>query len=318
MMKRWVPLALSLLLLFSFAACDVIQGSDAPEISGTGGSGDNDLDIDTSQLTDGTWPDLIYSSYGIDKPETDGQIVYTDFLEKGQYQYRVFFYGITHEEVNTWVSSLLEKGFRMTDRCKERLETSCDSDIALFFPTEQSPYRLRLAFDFDGGMSIAYDGEDNPAYGIVEKENDDGKIVPHIPYHFEVSLSPLKTDEEYVGCLSLLDLQAEDLKGIEGVRAVLLTEQPYGTGGGFYFYSDCFVTEEKYDACRQLLFQKMAEKGVKLFFFDSEVAPEDIQPGKTGITWIEKDGATYDFITHPDSSWGDFGGSYRFILSPGK
>ncbi len=64
-----------------------------------------------SELAPGKWPTAVYAQYGIDELQTKGKIVFTDFADDAAYQYRVYYKGVTREEMLAWVDKQTNRLF---------------------------------------------------------------------------------------------------------------------------------------------------------------------------------------------------------------
>ena len=305
-----------LLAGFAVSLCGCMFGGGDDTSDGTGGK------KPSGSLPSGKWPASVYDQYGIDQISTSGKIVYTNLPGEGSYQYEVYYSGVTREELVAWTNGLFEKGFRASDRDKERLtDATYFYDIMIYSKEEKQPYRMRISFDFGEGMEFeyyAYYDEPDPNFTVVEKEDDYGETHAYIEYDLCVSLNPMKTEEEYEGEFPSLGLKAEDLKGVNGVRRIGMGEAAYMSSINFNFYSDHVTTEEEAEQCRTLLIDKLAEKGAK--FYDAldqnkELSAAELKESGKGGYYVENNGNRFLLMVNPDSSVGDFGSSYGLVLT---
>ena len=314
MVKRVFYLCLALILVLALAAC----GGKSGDTAGSGGSGSAASSAPAAsggKLEDGKWPTSIYSAYGVEELSTSGRVVYTELWDEGSYQYAVYYNGVTREELNAWVDKLLDKGFRMDERHRERLSSTWDYDIMLYMPQEKSPYRLRLAFDFGSGMSFEYYDDPNPAYVIEEDTDDYGDTYQYINYNVTISLNPLDTAESTEGSFEALGVTAAELKGVDNVRKIVLSKGSYMSSGAFTFYADHLVTEEEFDACRDKLVDVLAGKGAAFFSWDQELSPEEIKEQDIHSYTFALGDKRYMLMLDTDSEWGHIGGYYGFYFS---
>ena len=110
----------------------------------SGGSASSSESSDNgSGLVDGKWPAAVYDKYGIPEIPTKGHIVCTDLSgEDGSYLYRVYYKGVTREEMQAWVKSLKEKGFRIADWQQEKVDKAdWDYDIFLYQCRRETPQK---------------------------------------------------------------------------------------------------------------------------------------------------------------------------------
>lgn len=308
------------LMAIGFCACgpigNIIGGNDDTSGSNQGGSNQG------GSLADGKWPSSVYSQYGIDEISTKGKIVYTNFANDSSYQYEVYYNGVTRDELVTWTNGLFEKGLRAADRDKERLTNSTYFyDIMIYCKEEKQPYRMRISFDFGNGMDFeyySYYDEKNPNYTVVERKDDYGETHAYVEYNLCVSLNPLNNKEEYEGEFASLGLKAEDLKGVENVRRIEMSEASYMSAINFKFYADHITTEEEIKQCRELLIDKLAEKGAKFYDgldTDKAMTASELKDSGKGSYYVERNGVKFMLMVNPDSASGDFGNSYGLILT---
>ena len=314
-MKHLFGISLICLSLITFAACDKkdsnsSSGSDNPAASDSADKGGSNA------LKDGKWPDSIYSKYGIDQIDTKGKIVYTEFNPEGPYQYQIYFHGVTQDELKSWVEKLISKGLRIHDRDKERLSGKYDHDTMIYSANEKQPYRMRLSYDFSKDMEFEYySDEPNPAFTITEKKDGDD-VRSYIYYNLSVSLNPLKTEQEFKGSFDSLGLKPEDLKLNDNVRSVVLSEGANGGTMKIRFYSDHLTTKEEFESCRNLITDKLAEKGAKFSHTLSgqEMTADELKEKAIGSYSIEMNGKKFTMMVDTDSEFGEFGGSYGVRL----
>lgn len=316
--KILTVLACVLLAQSAFLACDK-KGNDTANNSGNGDvvkeSGDSAQAKDSdNKLKDGKWPAAIYSKYGIDEIPTKGKIVYTELIGEGPYQYQVNYHGVTQDELKAWVDSLIAKGFRIHDRDKERVNNnSYDHDTMIYLANEKQPYRMRLSFDFKNDMEFEYYTDSpNPAFTVTEKGEN-----YYIIYNLSISLNPLKTETEFKGSIDSLGLKAEDLKVNDSVRAVSMSENMNGAALKISFFADHFTTKEDSIACRDLLMDKLAEKGAKFSHALSgkEMTPAELKEAGIGSYMIESNGKKFLLMVDSDSEFNEFGGGYGVRLT---
>lgn len=128
----------------------------------------------------------------------------------------------------------------------------------------------------------------------------------------------MNNKEEFTGEFASLGLKAEDLKGVENVRKVSMGEAAYTSSINFVFYSDHVTTEDEANQCRELLIDKLAEKGAK--FYDGldqnkELSVSELKASGKGSYYVERSGTVFFLMVNPDSSIGDFGDSYGLVLT---
>ncbi len=319
MLRRIVCLIIVALLAVGLCACGIGGGGGD---NGGGNGGDNGGGNGSGDLADARWPGSVYSKYGIDEISTGGKIVYTDFSNESSNHYEVLYKGVTRDELVAWTNGLFEKGFRASDMDKERLtDAGYFYDIMIYCKEEKQPYKLCISFDFDNGMEFEYYqyyDDPNPNFTVVEKEDDYGDVSAFIEYDVDISLSPMKNQEEYEGEFATLGLKAEDLKGVENVRKIYMGEADYMSSIAFYFYSDHVTTEDDVNQCRELLIDKLAANGAK--FYDgmddsNEMTADELKSSGKGSYYVERNGTRFMVMVNPDSSTGYFGDSYGLILT---
>ena len=291
------------------------QGDDAAKLDA---KSDTKSDSGNAGLKDGKWPAAVYSKYGIDEISTKGKIVFTDLTADGPYQYQVDYHGVTQDELKAWVDQLIAKGLRIHDRDKERLNGKYDHDTMIYFADEKQPYRMRLSYDFNQDMEFEYyvdPDKHNPAFTITERgEGDDASFF--IVYNLSISLNPIKNEQEFKGSIDSLGLKAEDLKLNDNVRSVSMSEGPNGANLAIRFYADHMTTKEEFDGCRDLLMDKLAEKGAKFAHAMSgkEMTAAELKEAGIGSYSVEKDGKKFMLMIDPDSEFNEFGGKYGVRL----
>ena len=282
---------------------------------GSGSSGESEGG-NASGLADGKWPAAIYDKYGYTEIPTKGHIVCTELSgEEDSYLYRVYYKGVTREELQAWVKSLKEKGYRIADWQQEKIDNArWDSDIFLYQPEQGKDIRLRLGFDFEKDMSFEYYADEpNPAYEIVTRgEGDDEQM--YIDYNFTVSLNKIKNQPDVSGSFDALGLKAEDLAGIPNVRVVKVQSSATGGSIGFAFYADHMLADGDFDAIHNKLADVFEAKGVKCYhtFSGKEMTAEQLKADKVRSYVVEKDGKKYQMMGMSDDRVGDFGGGIDF------
>jgi hypothetical protein len=287
---------------------------------GSGSSGESESS-NASGLAEGKWPAAIYDKYGYTEIPTKGHIVCTELTdEEDSYLYRVYYKGVTREELQAWVKSLKEKGYRIADWQQEKIDKAgWDSDIFLYQPEQGKDIRLRLGFDFEKNMDFEYYADEpNPAYEIVTRgEGDDEQMF--IEYNFTVSLNKFKNQPETTGSFDALGVKAEDLAGIPNVRVVNMQSGPTGGSIGFSLYIDHQLAEGDFDAIHNKVADVFEAKGVKCFhtFSGKEMTAEQLKADKVRSYVVEKDGKKYQMMAMTDDRIGDFGGgiTFRFMVS---
>ncbi len=317
-MDRYIVVCLVCLLLVFYSACNKKENpsdSSTDNVAATAEKQNNTDKVKEAPgaLNDGQWPSSIYSKYGIDEISTKGKIVYTDFPPDGPYQYNVHYAGVTREELKAWVDKLIAKGMRIHDRDKERVNNKdYDHDTMIYFADEKQPYRIRLSFDFNKDMEIEYYAENpNPAFTITEKDDQ-----YFIYYNLSISLNPINQNKEFKGSFDSLGLKAEDLKVNDNVRAVSMSEGSNGGAMKISFYQDHLTTKEESIACRDLIMDKLAEKGAKFSHAMSgkEMTAAELKEANIGSYMIEMNDKKFMMMVDPDSEINEFGGSYGVRL----
>ena len=288
--------------------------------SGSSGSS-GESSSNASGLVDGKWPAAIYDKYGYTEIPTKGHIVCTELSgEEDSYLYCVYYKGVTREELQAWVKSLKEKGYRIADWQQEKIDKAgWDSDIFLYQPEQGKDIRLRLGFDFEKDMSFEYYADEpNPAFEIVKRgEGDDEQM--YIDYNFTVSLNKIKNQPDVSGSFDALGVKAEDLAGIPNVRRVNVQSSATGGSIGFGFYIDHMLADGDFDAIHNKLADVFEAKGVKCYhtFSGKEMTAEQLKADKVRSYIVEKDGKKYQMMGMSDDRIGDFGGGidFRFMMT---
>ena len=288
----------------------------------SGGSASSDeSSSNASGLPDGKWPAAIYDKYGIPEIETKGRIVFTELNDEDQsYQYRVYYNGVTKEEMQAWVKKLQEKGFRVPWYTQERIDNGrSDLDATLYLPEEKSDKTLRMCFDFERPMDFEYYAEEpNPAFEITKRGEGDEEEW-YIEYNFGVSLGQMKNQLESEGSFDALGVKAEDLSGIPGVRRVNINAGATGGTISVGFYGDHQLAEGDMDAIHDKLADVLEAKGVKCYhtFSGKEMTAEQLKADKVRSYVVEKDGKKFMMMAMTDDRIGDFGChiDYRFMPS---
>ncbi len=307
-MKK-IYLALMCVAALTMTACGGGKSGGSASSGESGGS--------TSGLKDGQWPASVYDKYGIPEIETKGKIVYTELSgDDKSYQYRVDYKGVTKEELQAWVKTLEEKGFRIPKYSKERFDAGrSDLDAVVYQPEQGMDIGLRIAYDFEHEMDFEYYADEpNPAFEITERDER-----YFIVYNFAVSLFQIKNAPEYDGAFEALGIKAEDLKGIPNVRAVKMSSGSMGGSIGVGFYGDHQIAEGDMDMIHDRLADVFAEKGVKCYhtFSGKEMTAEQLKADKVRGYVVEKDGKKFQMMAMSDDRIGDFGGGidFRFMVS---
>ena len=166
-------------------------------------------------------------------------------------------------------------------------------------------------------MEIEYGSEPpGPAFTATEKQ-EDGSTNYYIYYNLSVSLNPLQTEQEFNGSFDDLGLKAEDLKFSDNIRGVKVDAGRMNGQIKMIFYSDHYVTKEDFEACRNVLIDKFAEKGAKFydaFRKDKELSAGEMKTGGVKSYIIENNGKKFVLMVDPDASPDQFGGSYSVRL----
>jgi hypothetical protein len=271
----------------------------------------------SSGLADGQWPAAIYDACGIPQIETKGKIVFTELSDEDQsHQYRVYYKGVTKEEMQAWVKKLEEKGFRIPKYTKERFDAGrSDLDAIVYQPEQGKDKGLRVSYDFERDMDFEYYADEpNPAFEVTERDEQ-----YFIIYNFAVSLFSINTTPEYEGSFEALGIKAEDLKGIPNVRVVKSSSGTNGGTIGVGFYGDHQLAEGDMDAIHNKLAEVFEAKGVKCYhtFSGKEMTAEQLKADKVRSYTVEKDGQKFLMMAMSDDRIGDFGGGidFRFMKS---
>jgi hypothetical protein len=307
-MKK-VYLALMCIAALTLTAC----GGGKSGGSASGGSESSS----SSGLADGQWPAAIYDACGIPQIETKGKIVFTELTDEDRsHQYRVYYKGVTKEEMQAWVQTLEEKGFRIPKYTKERFDAGrSDLDAIVYQPEQGKDKGLRVSYDFERDMDFEYYADEpNPAFEVTERDEQ-----YFIIYNFAVSLFSINTTPEYEGSFEALGIKAEDLKGIPNVRVVKSSSGTNGGTIGVGFYGDHQLAEGDMDAIHNKLAEVFEAKGVKCYhtFSGKEMTAEQLKADKVRSYTVEKDGQKFLMMAMSDDRIGDFGGGidFRFMKS---
>ena len=283
----------------------------------SGGSASGGSESSSGGLVDGQWPAAIYDACGIPQIETKGKIVFTELTDEDRsHQYRVYYKGVTKEEMQAWVKTLEEKGFRIPKYTKERFDAGrSDLDAIVYQPEQGKDKGLRVSYDFERDMdSEYYADEPNPAFEVTERDEQ-----YFIIYNFAVSLFSINTTPEYEGSFEALGIKAEDLKGIPNVRVVKSSSGTNGGTIGVGFYGDHQLAEGDMDAIHNKLAEVFEAKGVKCYhtFSGKEMTAEQLKADKVRSYTVEKDGQKFLMMAMSDDRIGDFGGGidFRFMKS---
>lgn len=308
-MKKLEIAIMSIAAVVLLAACGGKSGSSASgEASESSESG----------LVDGKWPAAIYDKYGIPEIDTKGKIVYTELSDNDDsYQYRVYYNGVTKEEMQAYVKKLQEKGFRVPKYTQERIDAGHrDYDAFLFQPEEQKDMCLRLQFDFDNPMSFEYYADEpNPAFEVVERDDE-----YYIDYNFTVSLNPIKNQVETDGSIEPLNLKAQDMAGIPHVRVVTMGSGTMGSSMDVAFYRDHQLTEESFAAVHKKVLEVLTAKGCKFShaFSGKEMTPEQLAAENIRSYGVKLNDQQFLMMTMCDDRVGDFGGSIKFMFNKSR
>ncbi len=285
--------------------------------SGGSASGGESGGGSASGLVDGKWPAAVYDKYGIPEIETKGRVVFTELTDEDHsYQYRVYYNGVTKEEMQAWVKALKEKGFRVPKYTQQRIDNGrSDLDAILYQPGEKNDKFLRMSFDFERPMEFDYYIDDpNPAFEVKERDEQ-----YYIEYNFAVSLGELKNNQESEGSFEALGVSAADLAGIPNVRRVNISAGATGATISVGFYGDHQLAEGDMDAIHDKLADVLEAKGVKCShtFSGKEMTAEQLKADKVRSYTVEKDGKKFLMMAMTDDRIGDFGGhiDYRFMPS---
>ena len=282
-----------------------------------GSSSSDESSSSASGLADGKWPAAIYDKYGIPEIETKGHIVCTELSgEEESYLYRVYYNGVTAEEMQAYVKALKEKGFRVPWYTQERIDGGrSDLDATLYLPAEKNDKTLKIQFDFEHPMSFEYYADEpNPAFEIVERDGES-----YIDYNFTVYLCTIKNQPEAEGSIEALGLTAADLSGIPNVRTISMQGSSTGGSIGISLYGDHQLAEGDMDAIHDRLADVFEAKGVKCChtFSGKEMTAAQLKTDKVRSYIVEKDGKKFMMMAMTDDRIGDFGChiDYRFMIS---
>lgn len=282
-----------------------------------GSSSSDESSSSASGLADGKWPAAIYDKYGIPEIETKGHIVCTELSgEEESYLYRVYYNGVTAEEMQAYVKALKEKGFRVPWYTQERIDGGrSDLDATLYLPAEKNDKTLKIQFDFEHPMSFEYYADEpNPAFEIVERDGES-----YIDYNFTVYLCTIKNQPEAEGSIEALGLTAADLSGIPNVRTISMQGSATGGSIGISLYGDHQLAEGDMDAIHDKLADVFEAKGVKCChtFSGKEMTAAQLKTDKVRSYIVEKDGKKFMMMAMTDDRIGDFGChiDYRFMIS---
>ena len=282
-----------------------------------GSASSNESSDNGSGLVDGKWPAAVYDKYGIPEIETKGHIVCTELNgEEASYLYRVYYNGVTKEEMQAYVKTLKDKGFRVPWYTQERIDNGrSDLDAILYQPEDKSDRTLRIQFDFENPMSFEYySDEPNPAFEVVERDGES-----YIDYNFAVSLCTINNQPKAEGSIEALGLTAADLNGIPNVRTVNMQGSATGGSISVNLYGDHQLGEGDMDAIHDKLADVLEAKGVKCYhtFSGKEMNAEQLKADKVRSYVVEKDGKKFMMMAMTDDRIGDFGChiDYRFMIS---
>lgn len=282
-----------------------------------GSASSNESSDNGSGLVDGKWPAAVYDKYGIPEIETKGHIVCTELNgEEASYLYRVYYNGVTKEEMQAYVKTLKDKGFRVPWYTQERIDNGrSDLDAILYQPEDKSDRTLRIQFDFENPMSFEYySDEPNPAFEVVERDGES-----YIDYNFAVSLCTINNQLKAEGSIEALGLTAADLNGIPNVRTVNMQGSATGGSISVNLYGDHQLGEGDMDAIHDKLADVLEAKGVKCYhtFSGKEMNAEQLKADKVRSYVVEKDGKKFMMMAMTDDRIGDFGChiDYRFMPS---
>ena len=282
-----------------------------------GSASSNESSDNGSGLVDGKWPAAVYDKYGIPEIETKGHIVCTELSgEEASYLYKVYYNGVTAEEMQAYVKTLKDKGFRVPWYTQERIDNGrSDLDATLYLPSEKSDRTLKIQFDFEHPMSFEYYADEpNPAFEVVERDGES-----YIDYNFTVYLCTIKNQPEAEGSIEALGLTAADLNGIPNVRTVNMQGSATGGSISVNLYGDHQLGEGDMDAIHDKLADVLEAKGVKCYhtFSGKEMNAEQLKADKVRSYVVEKDGKKFMMMAMTDDRIGDFGChiDYRFMPS---
>ena len=290
---------------------------------GNAAGSDAEGSTNASGLVEGKWPAAIYDKYGITEIPTKGHIVFTELKgEEESYLYRVYYKGVTREELQAWVKSLKEKGFRIADWQQEKVDQArWESDIMLYQPEEGKDMRLVFSFDFEKNMDFEYyEDEPNPAYEIVKRGEGDEEEM-YVEYNFNVWLNKFKNEVETTGTFEALGIKAEDLAGIPHVRVVNIESGATGGSISFHFFIDHQLAEGDMDAIHDKVADVLEAKGAKFTHaMSGEVyTAEKLKAEKIRTYGVQVGDKKFMMMAMTDDRIGDFGGGidFRFMMSEG-
>ena len=280
---------------------------------GKGGNSSEESSGNASGLADGKWPAAVYDKYGIPEIETKGKIVFTELTGEDQsYQYRVYYNGVTKEEMQAWVKKLEDKGFRIPKNTKGRFDAGrSDLGAVVYQPEQGKDTGLKVSYDFERDMDFEYYPEDEPNPAFTVTERDDQYFIV---YNFSVSLFNIKNTPEIKGSIEALGLKGEDLAGIPNVRWVDMASGVGGIGINVGFYGDHQLAEGDMDKIHDKLADALAAKGAKFYhtFSGKEMTAEELKAQKIRSYVVEKDGQKYQMMGMSDTRVGNFGGGINF------
>lgn len=308
MMTKKIYLALMCVAALALTACGGGKSGSSNAASGES--------VSENKLEDGKWPAAVYDQYEIPEIETKGHIVCTELSGEDQsYQYRVYYKGVTKEEMQAWVKKLEDKGFRIPKYTKERIDAGRREDAMIYQPTDKKDMSLRMSFDFVNPMSFEYYADEpNPAYEIVERDDQ-----MFIEYDFTVSLCAIDNKTAMKGAFEPLGIKAEDLSGLPNVRVVEMGSGAMGGTIGVSFYRDHQLAEGDKDAIHDKLVEVLEAKGATFTHTLSgkPYTAEQLKAEKIRSYGVEKDGKKYVMMAMSDDRIGDFGGGidFRFMKS---
>lgn len=297
----------ALMCMASLAIVTACGGKSGGSASGSESSGN------ASGLADGKWPAAVYAKYGIPELATKGKVVFTEFANDGDELYKVYFNDVTKEELLAWVKGLTDKGFRMSAIDREHLNSSWN-EVLVFQPEEMKDVALGIQFDFKEGMSFDYwDDNPNPAFTYEEGAGTDGANL--LRYNTVVKLRKLDNQAVAEGSLEPLNLKAEELAGIPGVRAITLDGKADASrmSGRIQFYRDHQMKKEDINAAYDKLADVLAVKGATFFtaLGGESLTVEKMKADGIHAYQVELSGKRY-LLINPSLDGpreGDFGGS---------
>ena len=316
-------IAVSVLLSAVLTSCSLTSLIPGLDDLSLGGGGDTDTSVPAGSLKEMKWPDSVYSKLGVNEIPTSGKLVFTQLGNtEGSYQYELYYDDVTREELVSWVNSMLDKGLRISDDDKERIEHSTwDYDVMLYAANEKQPYRVRIGFQFgDDKMTTEYYADDNPNGYIIHQEEDDGEVYQYIQYNLIISLNPMETATDFSTTYETFGLKAEDLKLNDNVRAVKMGEGSFMSSISILFYTDHVATEEEFKGCRDLLVDKLAANGATFvpMIQDKEITPAELKENNYNSYYVVMNEKTYLFMLDSDSTYDDFGSYYQVVISEVK